>query len=224
MEAPFGSVVPDGRQQHANGRTGEDKPGPGKEREDRELPERPHVPLQPQRPGVDGVCRAHDRRRHRDRRRDRRRPRHAMRGRAAESPHDAGDSNRGTHDVEDVHAEQRDRVAARRDDESLQTEQKAEDENFQAAAADHVDRRSPAPGALGGARGGEHDRETGQPQEQRRRKPAEHCHVAERRRAANDRTQAGPGIGGVRLDHQQHRNAARPVDVRASMGGRHDWW
>ena len=51
---------------------------------------------------------------------------------------------------------------------------------------------------------------------------AENIRVAEHRRRTRGRP--CPGVEGVRLDHQQDRDPARPVDVRASMGGRHARW
>ena len=64
----------------------------------------------------------------------------------------------------------------------------------------------------------------GEPEKQRRGEAAEHGRVAKRDRRCDRRAQTRPRVDGVRLDHQQHGDAARPVDVGAPMAGRHAWW
>ena len=194
---------------------GEHESSPREHRKNRELASRSDVPLTPQRQRVYEGCFPDDRRRHRHRDCDRGIGDDACGGRARDTPDDARRHDRRAHDVQDVDAKQRHRMAARRDDESLQAEQESEDEDLEAAAADRFDRFTPAAGSLRVARRGEDDGEAREPEEQGRCEAAEHRGVAERHGASHG--QLRPGVGGVRPDHQDHRNAAGPVDVGLSM-------
>ena len=79
---------------------------------------------------------------------------------------------------------------------------------------DPLDRAGAAAGPLGRPRRGEHDRQAREPEEQRRGEAAE-----DRRVAVDDAVLVGrarPRVRGVRFDHHQHGDAARPVDVGAA--------
>src|SRR5206468_5368296 len=202
--------------QHSNGAAGEDEPRPRKQREGGEVPRRPQVPLKPDRERIDQTGVPNDRRQHRDCRRDHAVPQHARPGGAREAPHETGGDNRRPHDVQDVDAEDRHQVAAGRDDEPLHPEEKGEDEDLQPPPADHPDGARPAGAAPRSACRGEHDGKSGQPEKQRRRESSEDRGIAKGSRSPH--VEARPRVGRVRLDHQQHGDAARPVDVGASPG------
>ena len=94
-----------------------------------------------------------------------------MRAAWRQRPDQTGGDNRRSHDVEDVDAEYRDRIAAGTDDERLKAEEKREDEDFEAAPADGIDAGARCSAPRGRA-GRQSHADAGQPEKQRRREAA----------------------------------------------------
>ena len=135
-------------------------------------------------------------------------------------PQDRGGSHRDAHDVENVDLQE---VAERTPAQQLrlQAEQKREREDLQPSLAGER-RRLPVPD-LGGARRGRHrSRESGEEQEERRREAGDEDRIHVERAAAI--LEPRPRVGDVGADHDDHGDAAKPVEIDLTSQVRPRTW
>ena len=131
-----------------------------------------------------------------------------------EPPEQRGARHGQPHDVQDVHPQERHERVAWADDERLESEDKGQGKYLEPSPHQRTGCAGPGPGSAQPPLDRQPERQPRQPQKERRGKAAEHVQIAERQGVAV-RAQR-PGVKDMCLDHDQHGNAARPVNVGSS--------
>ncbi len=213
MEAPIEHRRLRGIDQHPDEGPRQDQRGPGKDHETAETGDRNDV----------GQDRRWQKRRghHPDERRHKRRGRGGRRedqrpspARGPQPPEQRRHHDRRPHDVEDVDPQQVGRPVRPSEDPRLEPEEEGQPEDLEPTPDHGVCRPTEAAGPAQVRSRGQRDRDAGEEEEQRGAPAADDHQHAEGGALAIGR--GGPTVEQVSLDHQQHGDAAQPVEMFAT--------